>query len=107
MQFNIEKSVSLCIYTDTMLYVVHLTFLRLFRKTKSLLQNFNAMKKSKALSRPCKLSYFKMTGRSCTDKVREKEPLFQNVTFFSVIYCSDTLSIYVLNSFKLLITAVI
>ena len=31
------------------------------------------MKKSKALSRLYKLSHFKMTGRSCTDKVQEKQ----------------------------------
>ena len=35
------------------------------------------MKKSKALSGLCKLSHLKVTGRSCTDKVREKVPSFQ------------------------------
>ena len=33
-----------------------------------------------ALSRLYKLSYFKMTGRSCTDEVREKVLSFQNAT---------------------------
>ena len=44
------------------------------------LQNFNFVKKSKALSRLCKLSHFKLTGRSCTDTVQEKVPSFQKVT---------------------------
>ena len=39
---------------------------------KSLLQNVNAMKKSKALLRLFKLSHFKMTGRSYTDKSPRK-----------------------------------
>ena len=50
------------------------------QKMKIALQNVNAIKKSKALSRLCRLSHFKMTGRSCTDKVREKVPSFQKVT---------------------------
>ena len=49
-----------------------LTVLRLFREYKSLLQNFNSIKKSRPLSRLCKLCHFKMTGRSCTDEVRVK-----------------------------------
>ena len=73
------------IYTETMLYVATLHFLRLFKKYKSLLQTFNSMKKNKALLRLCKLSHYKMTGWSCKDKVREKVPSFQKVRLFSMI----------------------
>ena len=48
-------------------------------------ENFNAMEKSKALSRFCKLSHFKKTVKSCTDKVQEKVPSFQKGKLYCVI----------------------
>ena len=50
-----------------------------------------------------------MSGRSCTDEVRVKVPSFQKVTLFycDIKYSYDMLSIYILTSLKLLITAVI
>ena len=44
------------------------------QKYKIALPKFQCYEKSKALTRLCKLSHFKMTGKSCTDKVREKVP---------------------------------
>ena len=86
----------------------HLTFFAPVQKMKIALKKSNSMEKSKGLSRLCQLSHFKMTGRSCTDKVREKVTSFQKVTLFSVTkYCAGTLSIYILISLKLWITAVI
>ena len=76
--FNVQFAIgndSKEIYTGTMLYVGTLQFFCACSELKSLLQSFNAMKKSKALSRLCKLSHFKMTGISCTDTVRENGTL--------------------------------
>ena len=49
-----------------------------------------------------------MTGRSCTDEVQVKVPSFHKVTLLTNIkYSSDIISIYILISWKLFITAVI
>ena len=60
------------------------------------------------LCRDCKLSRFKITGRSCQDKVKKRYTHFKKSHFWCDInYCSNTLSIYILISLKLLITALI
>ena len=61
-------------------------------------------KNSKALSRLCKWSHFKMTGRSCTDTIQEKAHHFKK-SHFLVWY--KILLIYILISLKLSITAVL
>ena len=54
------------------------------QKVNIALRNFNSIKNSR-LFKDSEICHFKMTGRSCTDEVRVKVPLFQKVARFTVI----------------------
>ena len=78
------------------------------QRVKIALTKFKFYKKVQGFVETLQLCHFKMTGRPCTDEVPVKVPSFQKVTLFSVInYSSGTLSIYILISLKMFITAMI